>query len=350
MTRAIIVTGADKTYFTMGCLLMHSVAQAAPDLPFYFLDFGLEEAQRNYLRARGVLCERPPSVPQNTHPIVRKTALAEYLRDIAHDTVLWLDSDMLVVGALQQGLAEVITAMEAARSKVAACSVETIADLLSGGWPMAPFVDALKAEGVSFDLPYYNNGAVVFRSREFLDAWWQSAQHTPVHLCIDQNLFNLLVLRDHRVTALPAAVWNLHGALLGAARATAERGIVAGAELDMPSALILHPTSVRDQHHVTINVGQQALKMFRNPVLRERQLQTLLQWLEAHTDALAAAGIGNAGALRNAADAHFPSAGATTVRSASGETVVKVWGKVGRLDPCPCGSGKKYKHCHGRYT
>jgi preprotein translocase subunit SecA len=22
--------------------------------------------------------------------------------------------------------------------------------------------------------------------------------------------------------------------------------------------------------------------------------------------------------------------------------------KVGRNDPCPCGSGKKYKQCHGR--
>jgi preprotein translocase subunit SecA len=25
------------------------------------------------------------------------------------------------------------------------------------------------------------------------------------------------------------------------------------------------------------------------------------------------------------------------------------WGKVGRNEICPCGSGKKYKHCHGRY-
>ncbi|MBQ7666973.1 MAG: SEC-C domain-containing protein, partial [Kiritimatiellae bacterium] len=24
--------------------------------------------------------------------------------------------------------------------------------------------------------------------------------------------------------------------------------------------------------------------------------------------------------------------------------------KVGRNDPCPCGSGKKYKLCHGRYA
>ncbi len=24
--------------------------------------------------------------------------------------------------------------------------------------------------------------------------------------------------------------------------------------------------------------------------------------------------------------------------------------KIGRNDPCACGSGKKYKHCHGRYA
>ena len=26
------------------------------------------------------------------------------------------------------------------------------------------------------------------------------------------------------------------------------------------------------------------------------------------------------------------------------------WGKVGRNEPCPCGSGKKYKHCHGQLS
>lgn len=37
----------------------------------------------------------------------------------------------------------------------------------------------------------------------------------------------------------------------------------------------------------------------------------------------------------------------------NGETLVKepmegaAYGKVGRNKPCPCGSGKKYKHCHG---
>jgi preprotein translocase subunit SecA len=26
------------------------------------------------------------------------------------------------------------------------------------------------------------------------------------------------------------------------------------------------------------------------------------------------------------------------------------WGKVGRNEPCPCGSGKKFKHCHGAFV
>ena len=29
------------------------------------------------------------------------------------------------------------------------------------------------------------------------------------------------------------------------------------------------------------------------------------------------------------------------------ETVVRDGPKVGRNDPCPCGSGRKYKQCHG---
>src|SRR5690606_16249471 len=34
---------------------------------------------------------------------------------------------------------------------------------------------------------------------------------------------------------------------------------------------------------------------------------------------------------------------------ASGPTApIRAEEKVGRNDPCPCGSGKKYKHCHGR--
>jgi SEC-C motif-containing protein len=30
------------------------------------------------------------------------------------------------------------------------------------------------------------------------------------------------------------------------------------------------------------------------------------------------------------------------------QTIVRSGPKIGRNDPCPCGSGKKYKHCHGK--
>ena len=45
------------------------------------------------------------------------------------------------------------------------------------------------------------------------------------------------------------------------------------------------------------------------------------------------------------------SGGVSAVANASkpdGATVVRSGAKVGRNDPCPCGSGKKYKHCHGQ--
>ena len=39
--------------------------------------------------------------------------------------------------------------------------------------------------------------------------------------------------------------------------------------------------------------------------------------------------------------------GATQTQPDKGQTIVRDGEKVGRNDPCPCGSGKKYKKCHG---
>jgi preprotein translocase subunit SecA len=32
------------------------------------------------------------------------------------------------------------------------------------------------------------------------------------------------------------------------------------------------------------------------------------------------------------------------------QPAVRASAKVGRNDPCPCGSGKKFKHCHGKLS
>jgi preprotein translocase subunit SecA len=36
--------------------------------------------------------------------------------------------------------------------------------------------------------------------------------------------------------------------------------------------------------------------------------------------------------------------------AAAAEPFVREGRKIGRNEPCPCGSGKKYKQCHGRLS
>ena len=53
--------------------------------------------------------------------------------------------------------------------------------------------------------------------------------------------------------------------------------------------------------------------------------------------------------MQRITESHADAAGRRRGRSrgAKQETVVRTQPKVGRNDPCPCGSGKKYKKCHG---
>ena len=48
------------------------------------------------------------------------------------------------------------------------------------------------------------------------------------------------------------------------------------------------------------------------------------------------------------AEAAQAAAAGVSRRKAKPQTVKRMEKKVGRNDACPCGSGKKYKHCHGR--
>jgi len=60
--------------------------------------------------------------------------------------------------------------------------------------------------------------------------------------------------------------------------------------------------------------------------------------------AAAASGAGSAGA------GAMPARGPQAPAPARNPQDPQSWGKVGRNEPCPCGSGKKFKHCHGKYV
>ena len=66
----------------------------------------------------------------------------------------------------------------------------------------------------------------------------------------------------------------------------------------------------------------------------------------AGADAIAAAG-GGATALAAPAAVTAGAFGEAATSVVTQQRVASEWDKVGRNDPCPCGSGKKYKKCHG---
>jgi preprotein translocase subunit SecA len=80
-----------------------------------------------------------------------------------------------------------------------------------------------------------------------------------------------------------------------------------------------------------------------NAPLREgRQQKTDMSRMRANKEEVDAAGDDYAA---NQKDQFEPGGGGAT---AVKQEPVKVGPKIGRNDPCPCGSGKKYKHCHGK--
>jgi preprotein translocase subunit SecA len=66
----------------------------------------------------------------------------------------------------------------------------------------------------------------------------------------------------------------------------------------------------------------------------------------AGADAIAAAG-GGATAVAAPAGVAAGTFGGGATSVATQQRVASEFDKVGRNDPCPCGSGKKYKKCHG---
>ncbi|MCU0826810.1 MAG: preprotein translocase subunit SecA [Tabrizicola sp.] len=78
------------------------------------------------------------------------------------------------------------------------------------------------------------------------------------------------------------------------------------------------------------------------PVTREEQEAMLRQMMAAQSVAQAK--------VATAADAPAPPAEPKPVLAGFDETDPTTWGNPGRNDPCPCGSGEKFKHCHGRFA
>ena len=94
------------------------------------------------------------------------------------------------------------------------------------------------------------------------------------------------------------------------------------------------------------------LESLRSNVTKQMALVRLIS-PEEQQEMLARAQALQAEQARAADAASQPSPAAPTLADAGAPTPARdpndptTWGKVGRNEDCPCGSGKKYKHCHG---
>ncbi|MBS1932594.1 MAG: preprotein translocase subunit SecA [Bacteroidetes bacterium] len=79
----------------------------------------------------------------------------------------------------------------------------------------------------------------------------------------------------------------------------------------------------------------------RAPIREGREQKTDMSRMKVRKDELVTSDSGNREIINEGKDYYEPS---EQVK----QEPVKVGPKVGRNDPCPCGSGKKYKNCHGR--
>jgi preprotein translocase subunit SecA len=80
------------------------------------------------------------------------------------------------------------------------------------------------------------------------------------------------------------------------------------------------------------------------PMTAEEQQQMMAQILRQQQALQQAQAEAQAPVLADAGD---PAQAGTPIDGFD-ETDQSTWGNPGRNDPCPCGSGKKFKHCHGR--
>jgi len=110
----------------------------------------------------------------------------------------------------------------------------------------------------------------------------------------------------------------------------------------------------------------EAFNMFETMLSSLRvNLTTYLSNVELQMDAPAEAQVAAARPEQKTKEIHSdPTSGRNEMESATTTTLVRgpkagtardpddptTWGKVGRNESCPCGSGKKFKQCHGRLT
>jgi len=308
--RLRFVTGANKAFFPTLLVLLQSFAeQVGEGFPFV-CDYGLATSQREFLRRRGLLLERPPALGPPMGPLREKAILREYFRhsgiDIADaDAVVWLDGDLTLVDCLRADIEGVVAEMAARDIEIAASPQNTIAGMLevfrSQGKGAAAFEHLLSGSAIDTAHPYYSTGVFLCRSPAFLDEWSEIGRSAADQPVLDQNVFNAILYRGARaVLPLDIDIWQAQGDTLDRLRTVSDAARGRGSvHLDGQRVKILHATSPTIRHlfigPASFSAGdlvlEGAFKLLRSQPLMDLQLGLLSRFLAAHRTELLEIGL-----------------------------------------------------------
>jgi len=154
-------------------------------------------------------------------------------------------------------------------------------------------------------------------------------QHWRAHLIMLEHLRSVIGLRGYAqrdpLNEYKSEAFTLFEALLSQLRVDVTRQLGA-----------LRPMTPEEQAERERMVAEMRAQMEAQLQARATAEAEAAARAEAERQPAPAGAVAFAGGAASAAEARPNPADPAT------------WGKVGRNAPCPCGSGKKYKHCHGR--
>jgi|SRR5579859_1452839 len=304
------VTGSDRIFFpTLTVMLQSFAEQVGGTLPFV-CDYGLELGQREFLRRRGILLERPTALGPTMAPLREKAILRDYLRhsgiDIgAADALVWLDGDLSFVGCSRTDFEQVATEMRRRDIEIAASPQATfgwVLDIFRRYSPTTePFERLLDPASIDGTRTYYSAGFFFCRSAGFLDRWAELSRGAPDRPVFDQNVFNAVIDRgDMPVLPLDIDLWQAQGDTLDRVRVVPDpirgRGSV---QIDGRPVKILHTTSPSPRHFLFGRAAftaadlvlDSAFKLLRAEPLLNLQLALLSRFLAEHRTELLEIGL-----------------------------------------------------------
>ncbi len=297
----IYVTGANAAYFPSLCILLRSFEKTCPREALYVCDFGLSSFQKSFLKGRGCLLERPHQIPEGIHPFYYKACLSRYVKELNPDTIVWIDSDCLVVGPLSVRVEELIQSHTSGTDFLAVSpdGTQSIQYFIKKFKTASPNADGLlrlmKQYSLSLDKPYLNSGVFILRCRSFLEKWTDLVFQEDRQILFEQNIFNFLAYQQPlELDLLDNRIWNVHGFDLNLLRIHGNDHSDKSVTLNGNPVLIVHATSEnRDEafaEKVTVDQDglkiEGVLKFIKNEDILGLQVQLLSEFLKNNMDLL----------------------------------------------------------------